>query len=346
MVVTNLVTFLSYVSICLTLLYLAGKTRRAIARDWAHFAVFFALFIVACGSTHLLEVITTWIPIFWIDAWTNIITAVLSAYVAVQLVRRARIIGFSMNDYADRLGRTEIEKQKMVESLLDAQKLEDWSRLSATVSHEIGNPLEAIQNLLYLIRTSDGVPNEVLDYAQQAAEEAERVVTISRSTLAFFRSATRPEPVDLHAAAESVGFLLSGVMQQKNIALEIHDDGDVVVEAMPGEARQVLLNLVRNACEATSEPGANITLTLEGHSETVDVTVADHGTGIPPEVLSRLFHFGMSTKGDAGNGMGLWTVKQIMAKHGGDVHVDTVIGKGTRFVLSWPRRYSARLAAD
>ena len=78
MVVTNTITFLSYLSICCTLLYLARRTGRVIARDWAYFTIGFALFIVACGSTHLLEVITTWIPIFWVDAATNIVTAILS----------------------------------------------------------------------------------------------------------------------------------------------------------------------------------------------------------------------------------------------------------------------------
>src|SRR5580700_3343324 len=85
MVVTNSITFLSYVSICVTLLALARRTRRVIARDWAYFLIGFALFIVACGSTHLLEVITTWTPVFWIDAWVNVITAALSAYVAIML---------------------------------------------------------------------------------------------------------------------------------------------------------------------------------------------------------------------------------------------------------------------
>src|ERR1700692_3360497 len=88
MVITNSITFLSYFRICVTLFYLARKTRKAIPRDWAFFLVGFALFIVACGSTHLMEVVTTWNPVFWIDAWTNIITAILSGYVAVQLLLR------------------------------------------------------------------------------------------------------------------------------------------------------------------------------------------------------------------------------------------------------------------
>jgi len=82
MVATNLVTFLSYLTIAATLVVLVRRTRRLIVRDWAYFLIGFALFILACGSTHLLEVVTTWSPIFWVDAWTNIVTALLSGYVA------------------------------------------------------------------------------------------------------------------------------------------------------------------------------------------------------------------------------------------------------------------------
>src|SRR5580704_10112919 len=143
MVVTNFITFLSYVTICFTLFFLARRTRRVIARDWVYFLTGFALFIVACGSTHLLEVITTWTPIFWVDAWTNIITAALSAAVAVMLIRRAGAISFGVNDYGRRLANVESENRRMEDSLLSARKLEDWSRMSAVVAHEISNPLEA-----------------------------------------------------------------------------------------------------------------------------------------------------------------------------------------------------------
>src|SRR5579862_5247525 len=139
MVITNGITFLSYLSLCITLFYLARRTRRSIHRDWAYFVIGFALFIVACGSTHLLEVITTWSPIFWVDAWTNIITALLSAYVAIMLIRRAYTIGFGINDYASRLANTESEKIQMEESLLAAQRLEEWGRMSAILAHEISN---------------------------------------------------------------------------------------------------------------------------------------------------------------------------------------------------------------
>jgi signal transduction histidine kinase len=340
MVVTNAITFLSYVSICVTLLYLVRHTRRVIARDWAWFAVGFALFIVACGSTHLMDVITTWVPAFWIDAATSIVTALLSAVVAIMLIRRAAVIAFSINDYAGRLANTEAEKQRLRDSLLAARKLEDWSRMSAAVAHEINNPLEAIQNLLFLVRTSEGVTPEVVEFARQAADEADRVVTISRSTLSFFRQTTAPEPIDLRVAAESVGFLLDTQFRKKQIRFDLHAAGDLVVDAFPGETRQVILNLVRNAVEATTQPGTTISLALTGQEENVELIVADQGNGIPPEALQTLFQFGNTTKGEQGNGMGLWTVRHILTKHGGDINVESTPGHGTRFILHWPRQFT------
>ncbi len=343
MVVTNAITFLSYLTICCTLLYLARRTRRVIARDWAYFTVGFALFIVACGSTHLLEVITTWNPIFWVDAWTNIVTALLSGYVAVQLIRRATVIGFSINDYAARLGSAEEEKRRMEASLLAARKLEDWSRMSAVVAHEIANPLEAVHNLLYLIRTQENVSPEIVRFAAAADEEAARVLTISRNTLSFFRQSAEPEPVDLLASAESVRLVLASVLEAKKIGLHVQSCGDVSVEAYAGEARQVLLNLIRNACDATPSAGPDVVVQLTGLPAFVEIVVIDRGSGIPPEILADLFNFGRSTKGDEGNGMGLWTVKHILDRHHATVDVQSVVGEGTTFTIQWPRTVTPEL---
>jgi signal transduction histidine kinase len=337
MAISNAVTFLSYTTICLTLLLLARRTRRIIVRDWAYFLTGFALFIVACGSTHLLEVVTTWSPAFWIDAWTNILTAVLSGYVAVQLIRRGKTIAFGVNDYADRLTRTEDEKAEMQESLIAAQKLEDWSRMSAVVTHEIGNPLEAIQNILYLIRQADVATPEIVRLTRMASEEADRVLAISRSTLAFFRQSSTPERVDLRAAADSVRFLLDPVLRRREITLNVKSYGDIWVDTFAGEVRQVMLNLVRNACEASPRGGSHVTLTLAGLAEFVEIKVTDEGTGIDPALLPTIFQFGQTTKGSQGNGMGLWTVKHIVGNHGGSVKVDSEAGKGTTFTVAWPR---------
>jgi signal transduction histidine kinase len=341
MAVTNAITFLSYFSICFTLIYLARRTRRSIQRDWAFFLVGFALFIVACGSTHLLEVITTWIPVFWIDAWTNIITAALSAYVAVQIFRRAPQLAYGINDYARRLANTQTEKAQIEESLLAARRMEEWNRMSASVTHEINNPLAAIQNLMFLIEISPGATPEIIKSAKQAAEEVRRIESLARSTLGFFRQASEPERVSLRASAESVRVLLEPLLRKQEIELEIGSSGDCVVTAFPSATRHVLLNLVRNACEATHRRGAKVSVTITGKPEAVELVIADEGSGIDPAMMPSLFKFGASTKGERGNGMGLWVVKQLLNQHGGAIDLQSTVGQGTRFTLTWPREFPA-----
>jgi len=341
MAVTNAITFLSYFSICITLIYLARRTRRSIQREWAFFLVGFALFIVACGSTHLLEVVTTWIPVFWIDAWTNIITAALSGYVAVQFIRRAPDLGLGINDYARRLSNTQNEKAQIEESLLAARRMEEWNRVSASVTHEINNPLAAIQNLMFLIEISPGATPEIIKSAKQAAEEVRRIESLARSTLGFFRQASEPEKVNLRTSAESVRVLLEPLIRKQEIELEIRSSGDCVVTAFPVATRQVLLNLVRNACDATHRKGAKVNVTMTGKPEAVEVVIADEGSGIDPAMMPNLFQFGATTKGERGNGMGLWVVKQLVDKHGGTIDLESTVGEGTRFTLKWPREFPA-----
>jgi signal transduction histidine kinase len=252
----------------------------------------------------------------------------------VQLIRRAPYVSFAINDYAARLSRTQQEKDSMRDKLVQARKLEDWSRMSAVIAHEVSNPLEAVQNILYLLKTAPGASPETVELADQAAGEIGRVITISRSTLSFHRETVRPEMVDLCAVLESVRFLLKGIIREKNIDFEITAEGDFQVEAYPGETRQVVLNLARNACEATRK-GSRVALTLAHAAGGVELAITDHGPGIPPADLPHLFEFGRST-----NGLGLWTVKRIVEKHNGRIELDTNYREGARFVVFWPQNFS------
>ncbi len=338
MVIANGITFLSYFTICLTLFYLARKTQRVVAREWAFFLIGFGIFIVACGGTHLMEVVTTWIPVFWVSAWMNIITAVFSAYVAIEFTRKAPSLGIGINDYAERLTNTENERARMEQSLLAARKLDEWNKMSAVVSHEINNPLAAIGNLLFLMQLNPELPEGVNGIVQQATDEVKRIEALTRSTLGFFRSSNEPEPVDLVSSAEAVRFLLGPTLRQRGAEMVIQSHGECTVNAYAVETRQVFLNLVRNAVEATTRKGAKVTVDLEGRPDDVRVNVIDEGAGIAPAVQQALFQFGVTTKGDRGNGMGLWLVKQLITRHGGSIDVESTPGQGTSFTLIWPRR--------
>ena len=345
MAITNAITFLSYFSICTTLFYLARRTSRVIVREWVFFLTGFALFIVACGTTHLLEVVTTWFPVFWVDAWTNIITAALSGLVAVVFIRRAPILVASINDYAKQLSHAKNEKAQVEDSLLAARRLEEWNRMSAVVTHEINNPLTAIQNFMFLIQGNPYTPDEVKSMASQAADEVQRIGVITQSTLGFFRQDQQPESVDICSSAESVRFLLEPLLRKRGVELVIQHIGDCIVNAFPMETRQVLLNLVRNACEATTQRGARVRIGIEGRANDVVVQVEDQGAGIAADVLENLFQFGRSTKGERGNGIGLWAVKKLVTRHGGSIDVVSKVGKGTTFTVRWPRQATLETTA-
>jgi len=215
--------------------------------------------------------------------------------------------------------------------------MEEWNRMSAVINHEINNPLSAIQNMMFLIEITPGATPEIIQMARQSAEEVRRIESLARSTLGFFRQAGQPERVDLQASAESVRVLMEPVMRKREIAYEIQASGDCTVTAFPVATRHVLLNLVRNAIEASDRKGSKVTVTMTGRPDEVEVVVADEGTGIDPAIVPNLFQFGASTKGERGNGMGLWVVRKLLRRHGGTIDVQSKLGEGTRFTLLWPR---------
>ena len=316
------------------------------ARDWRFFVVGFALFIVACGATHLLDVITTWIPIFWVDASIVILTAVLSAY-----SRRSSSSGApppspfppSTTTQASLSTAPKIEKQVRCEdkSPRRAASSRTGPASPPSISHEIGNPSgNHAEPPLPHPATPKAFPRRSRRARRSSPQsEATRILTISRSSLSFFRHSTAPEPTDLGAVAESVRFLLLPGAQKSNVNIDIQASGDLTIDAIPGETRQVLLNLVRNACEASMANGKTVTIILAGRPGEVEIIVADGGVGVPPEMLGTLFEFGRSSKGEKGNGLGLWTVKHILDKHHANIHVDSRRDEGTRFTIQWPRTY-------
>lgn len=80
---------------------------------------------------------------------------------------------------------------------------------------------------------------------------------------------------------------------------------------------------------------------MNGRADDVQVVVEDDGVGIDAAILGNLFQFGVSTKGERGNGIGLWTVKQLISRHGGAIEVESTPGKGSRFTVRWPRKILA-----
>ncbi len=146
-------------------------------------------------------------------------------------------------------------ERKSQEILRKTEKLAAAARLSATVAHEINNPLEAVGNLIYLVKGTPDLPAEAMQQLLLAEQELERVSHITRQTLGFYRESNVPGHVEVSALIESVLKLYSNKFKTKNITL-IRDFGECPpIQGLAGELKQAMSNLISNAADAVSENG-------------------------------------------------------------------------------------------
>ncbi len=214
--------------------------------------------------------------------------------------------------------------RKARETMRRTERLAAAGRLSATIAHEINNPLQAVASLVYLSRTTPDVPEPVVSKLSLAERELQRVSHIAQQTLGFYRESPSTEPIDMPALVESVLELYSNKLRRKNIRIERHFGELPRVQAASGELKQVVSNLIVNATDSVDDRGI-IAITLEsvvrdGHTM-LQILVEDDGPGISPEYKPHLFEPFFTTKRDVGTGLGLWLTKEIVERHGGRIEV-------------------------
>jgi signal transduction histidine kinase len=235
--------------------------------------------------------------------------------------------------------------------LRENQKLITMGRLAASIAHEINNPLESVMNLLYLLGEEKDLSPTVAGYLALAQRELDRVAQISRQTLKFSRETTGPVPVRIEELLEEVLSLYARRMMEKSLRVERQYDCGEEAIVYPGEMRQVLSNLVTNAIEASSLRGRlrlRVRCTRSWSDPEVRgirVSVADNGTGIPPEVLHRLGEPFFTTKGQRGTGLGLWVTRSIIQRYGGEMQLRSSVHPnrhGTVFTIFLPTNLRPR----
>ena len=236
--------------------------------------------------------------------------------------------------------------------LRENQKLITIGRLAASIAHEINNPLESVMNLLYLLGEEKNLSPTVAGYLALAQRELDRVAQISRQTLKFSRETTGPVPVHIEELLEEVLSLYGRRMMEKNLRVERQYDCGVEAIVYPGEMRQVLSNLVTNAIEASSLRGRlqlRVRCTRswsDPEVRGVRVSVADNGSGIPPEVRHRLGEPFFTTKGQRGTGLGLWVTRSIIQRYGGEMQLRSSVHPdrhGTVFTIFLPTNLRPRV---
>ncbi|HUN83954.1 MAG TPA: ATP-binding protein [Terracidiphilus sp.] len=266
-------------------------------------------------------------------------TWLVSAYPVRTTPNQVRWVGVIVMDAS--------ERKRSEEALRRSEKLAATGRLAASISHEINNPLEAITNLLFLLRNFCSLEEQAQRYVAMAEHEARRISEITQQTLRFYRQSTSPARTNMGELLDSVLSLFQVRLNTLGIRVERKYDPAMDLFCFAGEVRQVIANLVGNAIDATSGGGRLIIRARRSRNwkdrrhKGVRITVADTGTGIERELRHRIFEAFFTTKEETGTGLGLWVSHEIILKHQGLVHLRSRDGAsgcptGTVFQIFFP----------
>lgn len=248
--------------------------------------------------------------------------------------------------------RLRYEVRRAADAMRENQKMITIGRLTASIAHEINNPLASVTNLLYLIGADAGLSENARRYLELAQGELQRVVQISRQTLSFYRETSAPVRLRLSTLLEEVLVLYARRLIDKHIEIVRQYVNDDEVTVFPGELRQVFSNLITNAIEA-SEGGGRLLLRLRRSRLWSDegvaglrMSIGDTGSGIDPAIRRRLGEPFFTTKGERGTGLGLWVTQSIVKRYGGHLWLHSSTGPekhGTIFSIFLPTNMGPRI---
>ncbi len=225
--------------------------------------------------------------------------------------------------------------------LSSAEKLAAVGRLAASVAHEIRNPLTAVKMWLFSIRKAVADDEDLSHKVQIVSDEVGRLESIVRNFLEFSRPpALKLQRHDVRVVVQKTLELCSCRFEESELDLEADIDGTPLwIVADSEQLRQVLINLLNNAADATEEEGTIRVTVLEereadGRRAAV-IRIADSGCGMPADVQERIFEPFFSTK-QQGTGLGLSIAAQIMARHEGRLVLESSTPNGTTFAMRIP----------
>ncbi len=229
-----------------------------------------------------------------------------------------------------------LERKRVEKMMADNDRLASMGQLAAYVAHEVNTPLTNISLLASSIARRVEDP-EILTKLGKITAQRRRATEIITDLLNF------PKQRALKRTPEDIRTVITAAVEQAapyrkpDVALEVHaGDHAVFANIDPIQIRDVLVNLLRNAFQATAQ--GSVVVRLVEWPDFLYVSVSDTGTGMPPEVLENLFQPLFSTKGHAeGAGLGLAMSRSIVTAHGGKIEVVSEVGKGSTFTVILPR---------
>ncbi|RNC68478.1 MAG: PAS domain-containing protein [Desulfuromonadales bacterium] len=239
------------------------------------------------------------------------------------------------------------EKRVSELQLMQAEKMSSIGMLAAGVAHEINNPLNSVagyaEALLRRLRDMPGLAEDprLVDfkkYLEVIIRESYRCKGIIDSLLSFSRKSDGSVgDVDVNQLLREVLQLVRHKSRFEMIDIqEAFEEGLPVVQGDASGLRQVFLNLTMNALQSIEGAGL-VEIVTHSNGETVSATICDTGCGIPPAVMDQIWDPFFTTK-DVGKGLGLGlaVTYNIIKKHGGEIHVESAQGKGSKFTVRLP----------
>ena len=235
------------------------------------------------------------------------------------------------------------ERERMVGSLLKANKTAATGALSASIAHELNQPLGASNlNIQFLkMKLEKGMLNpelgkEILDSLEHDNKRAATIVKSLRSI--FTEGEFNVQEVQLDDLISSVLEIVKPELNSKNIQIQLRVDDNLLFMANSAEIEQVILNLLNNAIQALANSGTlqrRITLETIKADKFVQLSISDNGKGVPAEFKPQLFEL-LSTTKQTGMGLGLWLCKHIVTRYSGSIHYEDAVGGGAKFVVELP----------
>jgi signal transduction histidine kinase len=285
--------------------------------------------------------------LLWIGYGSTILVYVaLGSFYLEKQIRKENQIANALKSTKEENERiTELlkEKERLIYGLLKANKTAATGALSASIAHELNQPLGASNlNIQFLkMKLEKGVLNpelgkEVLDSLE---EDNKRAATIVKSLRSIFNdSNASAEEVPVSELITKVLDIVTPELRSKNIQIQLRVDDDLIMKVNSAEIEQVILNLLNNAGQSLANSGMlqrRITIEAIKVGRSIRLSIADNGTGVPIEFKPQLFEL-LSTTKQTGMGLGLWLCKHIVTRYGGSIHYEDAIGGGARFIVELP----------
>ena len=221
-------------------------------------------------------------------------------------------------------------------ALLQAEKMAAAGRLTASIAHEINNPLQAVRNCLHLAGRDDLPEQKQDEYFHLAETELERLTSTVQRMLDFYRPGkVRPKEVDINEILGHVLNLMGSQLQKREVEVKTNLPKDMpMVMAVGAQLQQVFLNLILNAYDAMLG-GGELEISAKQQGDELAILFQDNGPGIPAENRENIFEPFISTK-DGGTGLGLTVSYNIIAALGGELTLLTTDKPGACFQVSLP----------